>query len=352
MTAKTYRLSGLCEIISFSKNGSVGFLNRFSGRKALLPSSFKSLETLRRRPATVEKMLRLVRRPDRRTDAALARRRLLDLIRDHFLIESWAREDAYQLAAGEQFRSGPKDFASPARAFKASTELFSPALPRRESSLGRRLRKIGGEKDYDRRNLEDVLSMLRRVEKIPGCLNAQELCCLYFLAQTIPEKGAIVEVGSLLGRSTCTLALGGLRRRPVDVYAVDLWPQKSSTIHALYRRQGILGGKPMLIAFKKNVEKMGLDDVIHPIRRDSRLEAARWKKSIALLFVDGSHLYDDVRRDLGLARHLVPGGVLVFDDFGPAQPGVEWAAREHVLDSGLYEDIHADGKLLWARRKE
>ncbi|MFI5350155.1 MAG: class I SAM-dependent methyltransferase [Elusimicrobiota bacterium] len=348
---KTYRLSGLCELIPFSRDGSVGFLNRFNGRKALLPVSFKILETLRRRPATFEKMLRMVR-TNGQTAAALPRRQLLDLIRDHFLIESWAREEAYQLAGGEQFRSGPKDFASPARAFKVGTELFSAALPRRESSLGRRLWEIEGKKYNDGRNLEDVLRMLQRVETIPGCLNTQELSCLYFLARTIPEKGAIVEVGSLLGQSACALTLGGLRRRPVDVYAVDLWPDKSSAVHALYRRLGILDGKPTYPAFKKNIAKMGLEDVIHPIRGDSRLEASRWNKPIALLFVDGSHFYDDVRRDLGFARHLVPGGVLALDDFSPAHPGVEWAAREHVLESGLYEDIHADGKLLWARRKK
>src|SRR5207253_648910 len=56
---------------------------------------------------------------------------------------------------------------------------------------------------------------------IEGFLHPQEGYALYHWAKNGPGQGAIVEIGSLMGRSTCWLASGTRNARREKVLAVD-----------------------------------------------------------------------------------------------------------------------------------
>jgi predicted O-methyltransferase YrrM len=50
-----------------------------------------------------------------------------------------------------------------------------------------------------------------------------------------------------------------------------------------------------------------------------------------LIFIDGMHSYEAVSEDLrNYADLLVPGGLLVFDDYSPTFPGDVRAVLEHI----------------------
>jgi predicted O-methyltransferase YrrM len=54
-----------------------------------------------------------------------------------------------------------------------------------------------------------------------------------------------------------------------------------------------------------------------------------WRSRVDLVFVDASHDHDDVVRDSRIAVELVrPGGVVIWDDYQSAHPGVVRALNE------------------------
>lgn len=89
-----------------------------------------------------------------------------------------------------------------------------------------------------------------------------------------------------------------------------------------------------------------------------------WKENTAtfdLIYVDGSHLYDDVRNDLYEAWDVLnPGGMLLADDWDHkknntvddngkfAEYGVSLAAWEFWRDHPCKAGIH--GRVLWFRK--
>jgi hypothetical protein len=77
--------------------------------------------------------------------------------------------------------------------------------------------------------------------------------------------------------------------------------------------------------------------------------AKSWDKPIHFLFVDGSHLYEDVLADFaGFFPHVVPGGLVAFHDVATESwPGVLRAWRETIehelIDIG-YRDSMGYGR--------
>ena len=139
----------------------------------------------------------------------------------------------------------------------------------------------------------------------------------------------IIEVGSLLGKSTrhlaASLPIGG------HVYAVDHW------LGSAEHQQGQWAPLPipldqMYNAFLSNVIHANLTDVIIPIRKPS-LEAASTLDVMAdLIFIDASHDTESVLADLNAwYPHLKMGGVLVGDDMGwrSVRVAVQCFAKEH-----------------------
>jgi predicted O-methyltransferase YrrM len=141
------------------------------------------------------------------------------------------------------------------------------------------------------------------------------------LAGDVPADQAIVELGSYRGKSTCYLAAGARRGQGAHVWAVDAWdnPENESGRHG-YAEPGVRE------AFMAQVGAMGLQDRITGVQAFTRDAAAAWQRSeqVGLLFVDASHVQADVQADFDAwARHLAPGAVVAFDDYGTHRnPGV------------------------------
>ena len=140
-------------------------------------------------------------------------------------------------------------------------------------------------------------------------VNAVEGQYLAYLAATYMKKTG-VEIGSCEGRSACYI-LDPLKDKQshATLHCIDLWelglgetPPKHSAPVA-YKR------------FKANIKSIGVAGHVHVYKGRSSVVAKTWTTPIDLLFIDGSHLYADVKLDYECWSPFVQvGGVMAFHD--------------------------------------
>lgn len=177
-------------------------------------------------------------------------------------------------------------------------------------------------------NIENAL-------KIEGWMRPTEL---QWLAEAAAKSQVIAEVGSWIGRSTRALA----DNTPGVVYAVDTWLGSDEPKH-----KALLAGKPMskdadkpgdnwlFDQFCNNIGVKHLESPhkVRPYQGTSLAGAdylgAHYGFRFDLVFLDASHDYENVKKDIQAWQPLVkPGGVLCGHDFSSSWPGVVRAVRE------------------------
>lgn len=167
--------------------------------------------------------------------------------------------------------------------------------------------------------------LLAKVTAIDGWLEVDEAERLFELARQVTD-GCIVEVGSYRGRSTAALALGSQAGGGAPVYAVE--PHEAFT--------GVYGGKfggPDRELFMRTMLALGLAGTVRLVNLSSEIVTPGWARPVALLWIDGDHRYEGVRRDIDCWRpHLLPTATVVFDDavdpdIGPARVIAELEAE-------------------------
>jgi predicted O-methyltransferase YrrM len=148
-------------------------------------------------------------------------------------------------------------------------------------------------------------------------LTPDEIQRLSDLSGGLPGHSNIVEIGSYLGASSLALAHGA-RRTHSSVFCVDTWANEGMSE----------GERDTWPEFQKNIERDR--DCITPLRGRSVDIASIFEGNIDLLFLDGDHSWEGVRRDLASwAPKLKPGGWLLMHDIEWAE-GVQRALREIV----------------------
>lgn len=202
---------------------------------------------------------------------------------------------------------------------------------------------------------------------VPGWLFGPDAWLLYTLAHRGPAAGAIVEIGSAWGRSTLFLASGSKRAGRERVYAID--PHTGDPRYLRERagngrwRPGAprpprsAAGFSTLPTFESNLRRFGVDDWVMPVVATSTAAAETLDTGpIRLLYIDGLHSYEAVRADIAAwTPRVVPGGIIVFDDYFNEHAGV--GVREAVaelLDSGAVDPaLRAtdDHLLVWTAKR-
>jgi len=105
-----------------------------------------------------------------------------------------------------------------------------------------------------------------------------------------------------------------------------------------------------LDAFERNVRRFGVDDWVVTVVAPSDSVVDVPAERVRLLFVDGSHTYERVRGDIeAWLPRIVPGGVLVFDDyFGTKRGwGVRQAVDELVASGAVRSSLVRVGTHVW-----
>jgi len=158
-------------------------------------------------------------------------------------------------------------------------------------------------------------------------------------AKRSPEKAVIVEIGSFKGRSTVSFGYG-CRGSSKHIYAIDLFEGDG----------GDYGTEDFQQAFQHNVQRCGLSQFITALRSHSLEVARNWDKPIDILFIDGSHEYEDVKADFEAFFPFVKKrGIVAFHDIKGKWTGVIrfWA---EVQASGRLTEIGQVSSLGFGRK--
>jgi predicted O-methyltransferase YrrM len=207
--------------------------------------------------------------------------------------------------------------------------------------------------------LEFVRFWPRLRATVPGWTGVAEARSLYALARDGPGSGAIVEIGSAWGRSTICLARGSKSAGREHVHAVD--SQLRSGEPRRWRGAGVQKGMrrtssgdagtgsrlPWLLS---NLRRFGVDDWVEPIVSTSASASSLPLDGVRLLFVDGSHTYEGVRGDIeAWLPRVIPGGVIVFDDYFGTKPtwGVRRAVDELLSSGAVRPALTRAGMHVW-----
>jgi Methyltransferase domain len=159
-----------------------------------------------------------------------------------------------------------------------------------------------------------------RPSKIEGMIGEPEAALLTRLASEVDE-GCIVEIGSWRGMSTIALAKGAR----VPVYAIE--PHEHFV--------GVLGGvfgPDDRRAFFENLLEAGVVERVRLVNLSSEVVAPGWQLPVGLLWIDGDHSYEAVKRDFACWQPHLRGKVAFHD-----------AIQETLGPFQLIEELLADG---------
>jgi predicted O-methyltransferase YrrM len=178
-------------------------------------------------------------------------------------------------------------------------------------------------------------------EKTEGMISLEEAILLYDLAKNTKDN-CIVEVGSYRGRSTVALGLGSLDGYQVPVFAIE--PHEEF--------MGILGGvfgPQDRGAFYKAMIDTSCYLIVRLINLTSDRVAPTWNQKIGLLWIDGDHSYEGVKRDFDCwFSHLAAGATIAFDDSTSPRLG-PYRLMNELLRTGNFEKAQATGKITVLR---
>lgn len=187
-----------------------------------------------------------------------------------------------------------------------------------------------------------LLEMDQTPANLRGYLAPEEGVALMLLAEHGPGEGAIVEIGSFLGKSTCWLGLGAKAAGRESVTAVDVFlPLSFMASSENEEDQNIAREGSSLPFFLENIEKFGLSDQVEHIQGKSQEVAKDWDSgSIRLLFIDGCHYYEHVKADFhSWAPHVQCGGIIAFHDYSDNWPGVKQFYDEFIQGNPDYSEL-------------
>ena len=196
----------------------------------------------------------------------------------------------------------------------------------------------GRDSAYDAIPVGPIEEFLGHTE---GMTSIEEAKFLYTRARAVRE-GCIVEVGAYRGRSTVALGRGSLDGNRVPVFTIE--PHQTFT--------GVLGGRfgpADSGAFHRAMLETGCYHVVRLISLASEQIVSGWRLPIGLLWIDGDHRYEGVRRDFESWRpHLMQGATIIFDDASDPALGPHRLIAELLL-TGEYGMVGSFGKMAVLR---
>lgn len=196
-------------------------------------------------------------------------------------------------------------------------------------------------------NASRVAARLTQIHgHIHGWFHPVEMLLLHLAAHAAPvERRHTLEIGSFQGRSTAVLA-AALHERSSSGLLLSVDPNEMTPQQAAVAAANVGAFDPGR-------------RLVQVQRRSDALGGLLAEGAFGLIFIDGSHEFDDVMRDFAMCDRLLgPGGILLLHDIYPTKhlgytPAVTGPTRcldECILPTGRYEPLGA-AHLTFALRK-
>lgn len=185
------------------------------------------------------------------------------------------------------------------------------------------------------------------ISGIKGFLSPGEALCLHNLALEASKKAPCLEIGSYCDKSAVCLG-SACRDNCAVLFSLDHHQgSEEQQPGEAYFDPELLNKETGLVDtlrfFRKTIRDFGLEDAVIPIIGRSETVGRAWLAPLSLIFIDGSHAYESVKRDYEIwSKHLLGGGYLLFHDIfpDPAAGGqAPYQVYQTALSSGLYEEM-------------
>lgn len=177
-----------------------------------------------------------------------------------------------------------------------------------------------------------------------------------YVEETRPRT--IIEVGTWKGQSALNMADSCKKLSTETImFCVDTWLGSLEFIdgrnpHLIDALKLVHGFPSVYYQFISNVMHRGHQDVIVPIPQTSHIAAKYFRSQgikAQLIYVDASHEYEDVIKDIDAYMPILKkGGIMFGDDYGFY--GVKQAVDEFFNSRGMRIEV-VDGN-YWTYRKE
>ena len=195
------------------------------------------------------------------------------------------------------------------------------------------------------------------IDSVKGFLDAAEGAALYAAAEETAPKGLCVEIGSYCGKSTIILGTAvkkaGGTLLAIDHHRGSEENQPGEDYFDPELDDGE-GGMSSLDAFRANIRRAGLEDVVIPALAPSQLVARLSLAAPAFVFIDGGHSMPAALADWqNWGARVMRGGLLAIHDVfpNPADGGrPPHEIYKLALHSGLFQEERAVKSLRVLRR--
>lgn len=168
-------------------------------------------------------------------------------------------------------------------------------------------------------------------DKIPGWFN---FSFVYDKAVSSFNDGSVfVEIGSWLGTSVAYLGVELINagKLKTKIYCIDTWGENDD---GEYLHEQVVKNKTLYENFLKNIQPLkdaGLE--VHAIKSKSQDASNLFEsKSLDFVYVDGSHLYENVKKDIQLYIPKMKSGGLF--------AGHDWQCSD--VKRAVLEEISSD----------
>jgi hypothetical protein len=162
---------------------------------------------------------------------------------------------------------------------------------------------------------------------VRGWMSENELKIIEILAQTVPENGTIVEIGSMMGRTACAWAMSA--HPSVKIYCLDMWGEELiDSPHNLPLQEIENSGYPKLEdinsieTFRKNTFEFSQ---IFPIKvtDPNTIPEELHTLNTDLVFIDAGHKNPNDWNIISMwIKKLNQGGILCGHDYNLEFPDV------------------------------
>ena len=186
---------------------------------------------------------------------------------------------------------------------------------------------------------------LDNIPKIKGFLDELEAQRLFDLACEASRLGPCLEIGSYCGKSAVFLGTACKSNNAV-LFSVDHHTgseeqQQGQEYFDPELFDETTGKVDTLRLFRKTLRVFDLEENVVAVIGRSEIVGRAWNTPLGLLFIDGSHAYESVLTDYQIwAKHLLPGGYLIFHDIFPDPKDggqAPWRVYCLAVESGDYE---------------
>ncbi|MGA3037868.1 MAG: class I SAM-dependent methyltransferase [Vulcanimicrobiaceae bacterium] len=168
--------------------------------------------------------------------------------------------------------------------------------------------------------------LLAKIAGVDGFLSDHEAWALYLAARSLAaEAPRIVEIGSYKGRSTIALGMALVERQAGTLIAIDPHAPTGKRSYMLEH-----GDADTYAEYEANLARSDVAAFVTSMRTTSTEARKTYDtRPIDMLFVDGSHDYEDVLADIDAWTPLLSeNAVVAFND--PYARGVNRALRERI----------------------